>query len=95
MLVNTEGAGRGTLTAVLKSKTYEAPLLIERQARFLYRCAFLAQSPGTYDLIIKWGNDHIPGSPFTVSFLLIKICVAMVMVGGGGECHCRYQCLWV
>eukprot|EP00117_Sycon_ciliatum_P046230 scpid12801/ scgid33135/ Filamin-A; Actin-binding protein 280; Alpha-filamin; Endothelial actin-binding protein; Filamin-1; Non-muscle filamin len=67
VLVNTEGAGRGTLTAVLKSKSYEAPLLIERQARFLYRCSFLTQTPGSYSLIVKWSGEHIPGSPFTVN----------------------------
>ena len=31
-----------------------------------YTVTYTANEPGQYLLIVKWGDDHIPGSPFHV-----------------------------
>lgn len=31
-----------------------------------YTVTYTARESGEYTLIVKWGEDHIPGSPFTV-----------------------------
>ena len=39
---------------------------IKHKGRFQYHVSYLVRERGDYLLIVKWGDDHIPGSPFQV-----------------------------
>lgn len=32
-----------------------------------YNVAYLVKDKGSYTLVVKWGEDHIPGSPFHIT----------------------------
>jgi filamin len=39
---------------------------IKHQGRNLYAVSYVVRERGDYIVIVKWGDDHIPGSPFKV-----------------------------
>ena len=39
---------------------------IRRTASAKYTVSYLVKEIGDYTLIVKWGENHIPGSPFHV-----------------------------
>lgn len=41
-------------------------VLVKHTGRNNYSVNYLVRDRGEYILIIKWGEDHIPGSPFKI-----------------------------
>ncbi|XP_067145239.1 filamin-A-like [Centruroides vittatus] len=41
-------------------------LSVKHMGRNLYQVGYVIKDRGDYALIVKWGDDHIPGSPFRV-----------------------------
>lgn len=39
---------------------------IKHAGRNNYNVSYVVRERGDYILIVKWGDDHIPGSPFKV-----------------------------
>jgi filamin len=39
---------------------------VKHQGRNLYNINYQCREKGDYVLVVKWGDDHIPGSPFKV-----------------------------
>ena len=39
---------------------------IKHKGRFQYHVSYLVRERGDYLLIVKWGDEHVPGSPFQV-----------------------------
>ncbi|XP_030371047.1 filamin-A [Scaptodrosophila lebanonensis] len=42
-------------------------VLVKHMGRNIYRVVYNVHDPGDYVLAAKWGDDHIPGSPFCLS----------------------------
>jgi len=40
---------------------------IKHQGHYNYAVSYMVKDRGEHGLIIKWGDDHIPGSPFNIS----------------------------
>lgn len=41
-------------------------VFIKHTGRNTYNVNYLVRERGEYILIVKWGDDHIPGSPYKV-----------------------------
>ncbi|TDG52285.1 hypothetical protein AWZ03_001115 [Drosophila navojoa] len=41
-------------------------VLVKHLGRHVYRVAYQVREPGDYILVVKWGEQHIPGSPFSL-----------------------------
>ncbi|KRG02041.1 filamin-B isoform X1 [Drosophila mojavensis] len=41
-------------------------VLVKHLGRHVYRVAYQVRDPGDYTLVVKWGEQHIPGSPFSL-----------------------------
>lgn len=41
-------------------------VFIKHQGRNQYNVSYVVRERGDYIVIVKWGDDHIPGSPFKV-----------------------------
>jgi len=39
---------------------------VKHRGRSQYHVSYLVREPGDYLLIVKWGDEHVPGSPFQV-----------------------------
>ncbi len=39
---------------------------IKHMGRYQYHVSYLVRERGDYLLIVKWGDEHVPGSPFQV-----------------------------
>jgi filamin len=39
---------------------------VKKQRGTTYNVSFTAQEKGDHNLVIRWGADDIPGSPFTI-----------------------------
>jgi len=37
---------------------------IRHAGRLQYNVSYLVKEPGNYLMVVKWGDDHIPGSPY-------------------------------
>lgn len=44
-------------------------VVIKHMGKNIYRVIYQVQDPGDYLLAAKWGDEHIPGSPFSLSTL--------------------------
>lgn len=42
-------------------------VLVKHLGNLKYNVSYLLKERGNYILVVKWGDDHIPGSPFQVS----------------------------
>lgn len=42
-------------------------VLVKHLGNLQYNVSYLLKERGNYILVVKWGDDHIPGSPFQVS----------------------------
>ncbi|EDV91006.1 filamin-A [Drosophila grimshawi] len=42
-------------------------VLLKHLGRNIYRVTYQVRDPGDYILVAKWGDEHIPGSPFSLS----------------------------
>lgn len=47
-------------------KTPVDDLHVKHQGRGIYNVNYMVKDRGEYILIIKWGEDHVPGSPFKI-----------------------------
>ena len=41
-------------------------LIVKHQGNLKYNVQYMVREPGRYMLIVRWGEDDIPGSPFAV-----------------------------
>lgn len=41
-------------------------VLVKHLGRHVYRVTYLVRDPGHYMIVAKWGEQHIPGSPFNL-----------------------------
>lgn len=41
-------------------------VFVKHAGRNSYNVSYLVRERGEYIVIVKWGDDHIPGSPFKV-----------------------------
>jgi len=42
-------------------------VLVKHAGRRLYNVSYQLKEKGEYVLVVKWGDEHIPGSPFHVT----------------------------
>uniref|UniRef100_A0A672HLH3 Uncharacterized protein n=1 Tax=Salarias fasciatus TaxID=181472 RepID=A0A672HLH3_SALFA len=42
-------------------------VLVKHMGGLQYNVSYLLNERGSYILVVKWGDDHVPGSPFHVS----------------------------
>uniref|UniRef100_A0A3Q3B3P4 Filamin B n=1 Tax=Kryptolebias marmoratus TaxID=37003 RepID=A0A3Q3B3P4_KRYMA len=42
-------------------------VLVKHLGNLQYNVSYLLKERGSYILVVKWGDDHVPGSPFTVT----------------------------
>lgn len=42
-------------------------VVIKHMGKHIYKVTYQVQDPGDYLLAAKWGDDHISGSPFSLS----------------------------
>ncbi len=66
--VDCRAAGEGELTAsvIAEDANCVAPVAVRKNEEGLYDVTYSVPKPDTYILDIKYDNEHIPGSPFTV-----------------------------
>ena len=67
--VNTDGAGEGTLTATSHgARTGQKPKVnVVDDGNGRYSVSIEAEEPDTYMVNIQWGEENVPGSPFSLS----------------------------
>lgn len=41
-------------------------VLVKHLGRHIFRVTYQVREPGDYTLVAKWGEQHIPGSPFSL-----------------------------
>ena len=67
--VDTRGAGDNAIFAGIVGPQGTAPvdeMNIKHTARTVYTVSYTMKERGEYFLFVKYGDDHIPGSPFTL-----------------------------
>ncbi|MGH0134446.1 UNVERIFIED_CONTAM: hypothetical protein FKN15_013534 [Acipenser sinensis] len=42
-------------------------IIVKHQGTMIYNVTYLLKDKGNYVLVVKWGEEHIPGSPYQVS----------------------------
>lgn len=47
-------------------KGFNEEVSIKHTGKHQYTVSYLVRERGEYILFVKWGDDHIPGSPFKV-----------------------------
>jgi filamin len=63
-----ENAGQALLTVGMISPTGNpvSDIQVKKQRATNYNVSFTAAEKGDHTLVIRWGTDDIPGSPFTI-----------------------------
>ena len=70
----TKKAGRGALVATcVGSKVGEVPTRAIEMEGSIWDVKFAPSEPDVYSLSVKWGRQHIRGSPFTINLMPINI----------------------
>ncbi|XP_063707051.1 filamin-A isoform X3 [Culicoides brevitarsis] len=65
--LNTFDAGSNILyVGIYGPKSPVDDLHVKHQGRGIYNVNYMVKDRGEYIMIIKWGEDHIPGSPFKI-----------------------------
>uniref|UniRef100_A0A8C4R4Z0 Calponin-homology (CH) domain-containing protein n=1 Tax=Eptatretus burgeri TaxID=7764 RepID=A0A8C4R4Z0_EPTBU len=68
--VDCSQAGDGVLLVGIHGPSLPSEEVhVMHTGRHHYNVTYILHSPGDYALIIKWGEEHIPGSPFGLSML--------------------------
>uniref|UniRef100_UPI00358FEB07 filamin-C-like isoform X2 n=1 Tax=Myxine glutinosa TaxID=7769 RepID=UPI00358FEB07 len=68
--VDCSQAGDGVLLVGIHGPSLPSEEVhVMHTGRHHYNVTYILHSPGDYALIIKWGDEHIPGSPFGLSLL--------------------------
>ncbi|KAK9529610.1 hypothetical protein VZT92_013690 [Zoarces viviparus] len=66
--VDCSKAGKNMLlVGVLGPQTPCEEVLIKHLGNLQYNVSYMLKERGSYILVVKWGEDHVPGSPFNVS----------------------------
>jgi len=62
------GVGQALLTIGMMSPSGHLmnDLAVKKQRPTAYQVSYTAPEKGDHTLVIRWGTDDIPGSPFTV-----------------------------
>lgn len=55
------------LVGVHGPKTPCEEIVVKHLGNRLYNVTYLLKDKGDYILVVKWGDEHIPGSPYHVS----------------------------
>ncbi|XP_041349933.1 filamin-A-like isoform X2 [Gigantopelta aegis] len=65
--VDTNGAGNNILyVGMMGPKGPCEELIVKHQGNNQYTVNYMVKERGNYMLIVRWGDEHIPGSPFCV-----------------------------
>ncbi|XP_077979659.1 filamin-A-like [Glandiceps talaboti] len=65
--VHASDAGQNMLTVgIAGPKTPCDEILVKHNGRNRYVINYVLKEKGSYVLVVKWGEDHIPGSPFNI-----------------------------
>lgn len=69
-IVDASSAGNNILlVGICGPKGQCDEVSIKHMGRNVYDVTYRVQDPGQYVIAAKWGEDHIPGSPFTLGTL--------------------------
>ena len=60
-------AGFGTLHVSVEGPDGGQEVILDKNANGTYTCSYLPDTPGTYNVVILWAGQPIPGSPFPVN----------------------------
>ena len=67
---DTSEAGGGTLdTACLGKQAGDVSVIVKPLGDDKYRISFTPPQPDTYEITIKWGGEHVKGSPFKIDVM--------------------------
>ncbi|KAH8359851.1 hypothetical protein KR093_009101 [Drosophila rubida] len=65
--VDASAAGSNMLfVAIAGPRGPSEEILVRHLGRHVYRVMYQVRDPGNYHLVAKWGEQHIPGSPFSL-----------------------------
>ena len=65
--VDTQNAGTNALSVgLLGPELMSEEVSVRRASRFQYAVTYLVREKGTYHVLVKWGDDPVPDSPFVV-----------------------------
>ena len=62
--VKTVGAGQGELTVTIANEEGDTIEPTVTNADDYYHCSYTPKKQGDYEISVKWGDGHIPSSPF-------------------------------
>lgn len=65
-VVNCSNAGQSCLFASMFGPGGPCDLNLKHVGNNVYSVNYSVSETGRYTLHVKWGDDHIPGSPFTI-----------------------------
>lgn len=67
-MVETKGAGAGTLKIRIHGPrgAFKVEMYREKSKDRNIGVRYNPTEPGRYDISVKWAEEHVPGSPFTV-----------------------------
>ncbi|XP_060648204.1 filamin-A [Drosophila nasuta] len=65
--VDASAAGNNMLfVAILGPQGPSEEIVVKHLGRNIFRVMYQVRDPGNYHLVAKWGEQHIPGSPFSL-----------------------------
>lgn len=65
--VETQNADTNALSVgLLGPELMSEEVSVRRASRFQYAVSYLVREKGTYHVLVKWGDDPVPDSPFVV-----------------------------
>ena len=68
--IDTSGAGGGELDAIcIGDKVGQVPVEVISAGDDKYKILFTPPEPDMYEFSVKWGGEHIKGSPFKINML--------------------------
>lgn len=54
------------LVGIAGPKTPCEEIIVKHMGRQRFTISYLLKETGSYKLVVKWGDEHIPGSPFAL-----------------------------
>ena len=65
-LVYTKGAGRAELGILVEHQLENVALDCQQKDVDVFECSYVPRKPGEYEILIQYGDNDIPGSPFKI-----------------------------
>ncbi|XP_038047790.1 filamin-B-like isoform X7 [Patiria miniata] len=62
----SEGGQNMLLVGIAGPKTPCEEIVVKHMGRQRFTITYLLKETGSYKLVVKWGDEHIPGSPFSL-----------------------------